>query len=101
MSLLRPFSPAMIEAISAASRKCFGNLPVVPYRTGFKILKRKPLAPVAMRHYLPDMAPGFRTIAPDFRTELEEGRMELLQRLKRRGKAPPKKGQGKRTTRKK
>ena len=37
----------------------------------------------------------------DFNTEIEERRMEALNRLKRRGKGPPKKGQGKRATKKK
>lgn len=102
-NLPRPanFSPAMLAAINEASMRVFGNMPIVNHRTGFKILKRKPNGPIAANYYLPNMVPSFRKMDPTFRTELEENRIEKLIRLKRRGKGPPKKGHGKRTTRKK
>lgn len=80
--------------------KVFGNMPIVNRRTGFKLLKRKPIGPYVVQHYLPDFAPMFRKADPTFRTELEENRIDKLIRLKRRGKGPPKKGLGKRNTRK-
>lgn len=95
------FSPAMLAAISEASMRVFGNMPIVNYRTGFRLLKRKPSGPFVAKHYIPDMAPNMRKLDPNFRTDVEQNRADKLVRLKRRGKGPPKKGQGKRTTRKK
>ncbi len=37
---------------------------------------------------------------PDYTTDLYDRRQEKLDRLRRRGKGPPKKGQGKRATKK-
>ena len=95
------FTPSFLAAINESSRICFGNLPIVNYRTGYKLLKQKPIGPLAINHYLPDMTRPFRNMTDDFNTEIEERRMEALNRLKRRGKGPPKKGQGKRATKKK
>jgi small subunit ribosomal protein S33 len=95
------FSPAFKAIIHETSRKCFGNLPIVPYRTGFKLLRQKPIGPLVANHYLPETTKLFKTVAPDFMTELDERRAEALARLRRKGKGPPKKGQGKRATKKK
>ena len=40
-------------------------------------------------------------MVPGFLTDQEERRQDALIRLRRRGKAPPKKGQGKRASKKK
>jgi hypothetical protein len=96
----RRFSAAMLAAINESSRVIFGNLPVVDYRTGNKLLRRKPMAPLLKDHYLPNLAPNMRKVAPDYLSDVEESRLELLERLKRKGKVTPKKGQGKRATRK-
>lgn len=45
-------TPALKELITETSRKCFGNLPIVNYRTGFKILRQKPTGPLAVQHYI-------------------------------------------------
>jgi hypothetical protein len=45
-------TPALKELITETSRKCFGNLPIVPYRTGNKLLRRKPTGPLAVQHYI-------------------------------------------------
>ena len=95
------FSPAMTIIIQEASRKVFGNLPIVPYRTGFKLLRQKPISPMAMNYYLPDYTSKIKAVAPDYMTEMEERRTDALARLKRRGKGPAKKGQGKRASKKK
>ena len=42
------FTPAFKAIIHEASRQCFGNLPIVPYRTGFKLLKQKPIGPMVI-----------------------------------------------------
>ena len=97
------FTPAFKQLINITSRKCFGFLPIptVPVRTGMRLLRQKPLGPLMMNHYLPDMARPIRNLVPGFLTEQEERRQDALVRLRRRGKAPPKKGQGKRASKKK
>jgi small subunit ribosomal protein S33 len=94
-------SPAMKAIIADSARKVFGNRPVVPYRTGFKHLARRPVAPVASNYYVMDMTRSFKAVAKDYTSEIEERRTEALARLRRRGKGPPTKGQGKRASRKK
>lgn len=101
MSALKRFSPAFAALIDETARKCFGNLPIETYRTGFKYLKRKPIGPMMINHYMPDTARPFRNIAPGFLTEIEERAADRLDREQRRGKGPPKKGQGKRASKKK
>jgi hypothetical protein len=44
------------------------------------------------------MIASFKSASSDFTTEIEERRVEKLNRLRRRGKGPPKKGEGKRKT---
>ena len=82
--------------IAESSRVCFDNLPIVPYRTGNKLLRRKPVGPMAVNYYLKDLTKSFKRMAPDFETELNERRKYALDVRQRRGKGPPKKGQGKR-----
>lgn len=101
MTTLRKLTPGFCAVIDEASRKLFGNLPVVNYRTGFKFLKMKPIGPLLTNHYLPDVTRPFRDNTFDFRTDQEARRAEGLARLKRRGKGAPKKGQGKRAQKKK
>jgi small subunit ribosomal protein S33 len=94
------FSPQFLHVIDETARKVFGNLPVVPYRTGNKLLKQKPLGPIWAAYYPKDMTRDFRNVIPTFRTELEEIRDEKRIYNKANNKGPPKKGQGKRATRK-
>lgn len=94
-------SPAFRAIIKESGRKIFGNRPVVPYRTGFKYLGRRPVSPIASNHYVDDMSGDFKSIVKGFTTEVEERRLDALARLRRRGKGPPPKGQGKRASRKK
>jgi hypothetical protein len=98
---MKRFTPAFLALIDETSRKCFGNLPVQTYRTGFKVLSRKPIGPILADHYLPDSTRMFRDMTTDFKTKLEKNREDLLVRLKKRLKGPPKKGQGKRAQKKK
>ena len=92
----RRFSPLIREMIAESSRMCFDNLPVLPYRTGNKLLRRKPIGPMAVNYYLKDLTRSFKRFAPDFETDAQERRAESLFVRQRRGKGPPKKGQGKR-----
>ena len=101
MTSIKRFTPAFLALIDETARKCFGNLPIVNHRTGFQLLKKKPIGPILAKYYTPDNTRSFKAIAPDYMTELEERRADSLDRLKRRGKGPPKKGQGKRSKKKK
>ena len=95
------FTPAFKAMIDESSRVIFGNLPIVPYRTGFKYLKRKPMGALVVQHYIPDVSKEIRRDDPTFRTDEEQSRLEKLDRLRFRGKGPPKKGHGKRASKKK
>ena len=96
---LRRFSPAFKELINDAARKCFGNLPMSKFRSGFEYLKRKPYGDAMKDHYFPNFNKDFRAVDPNFKTELEERRASKLIKLRKRGRGPPKKGQGKRPSR--
>ena len=37
--LIRGFTPKMVELIKQTGDKIFGNLPIVNYRTGYKLLR--------------------------------------------------------------
>jgi hypothetical protein len=90
------FGPAFKALIKEAGRKTFGDAPVVPHRTGRRIFKQIPRGPIAANYYPPDMAKNFRRFMPGFTTESEEIKINSKARLQRRGKGPPKKGEGKR-----
>ncbi len=97
----RNFSPSFLAVIDNTARNIFGNLPVVNHRTGFKLLKQKPIGPLLMNHYPMNIERPFRNILDDYQTELEQRREQALAKLKRKGKGPPKKGQGRRAAKKK
>ena len=92
------FSPAVRAIIKESADRIFGNRPIVPYRTGYKHLLQKPTGPTAVNYYIKDSVKAFKKASPDFQTEEEERRKEALVRMRRKGKGPPKKGQGKRAT---
>jgi small subunit ribosomal protein S33 len=98
---LSKFSPMIKNMIEESSRKCFDNLPILPYRTGNKLLKQKPIGPIAIQYHLKDLTKNFKKLDPEFQTDLQERRTEALHKLRTRGKGPPKKGQGKRAMQKK
>lgn len=98
---IKKFSPAFLKIVDDSARKCFGYLPVSDFRTGFKFLKRKPIGPLANNYYPENYLRTFKTTLDDFQTPEEDRRESALIRLKRRGKGPPKKGQGKRSGKKK
>lgn len=90
------FTKQTLSVIDEAARVVFGNRPVVPYRTAFKLLRQQPIGPILANYYLPNQTQDFRNLAPEFQTDLEERRQEKLIRLRARNKGPPKKGQGSR-----
>ncbi len=101
MTSLKRFSPAFIKVIDESSRKVFGNLPIVPYRTGFKLLRTKPIGPLLNSYFPHDFTKNFRSVLDNFQTDLEQRRANALLRAKRQGKGPPKKGEGRRASKKK
>lgn len=80
MSTIKRFSPALKSMIKESARICFDDLPVVTHRTGFKILKQRPYGPIIKEDRIKDMRKGFRAVAPDFKTDLEERRIDLFTR---------------------
>ena len=93
-------TPAFRQVIKASADKVFGNLPVVTFRTGNKLLARKPLGPLAVNYYTQEnkLDREFKRMDPMFKTDLEDRRHLALDKLRRKGKGPPKKGQGKRAS---
>lgn len=67
-------------------------------RTGRKVLRKRLAGPTIAAWYPPSLE-DIRTTAAEYTSEQEEYRADKLGRLKRRGKGPPKKGQGKKATR--
>ncbi len=101
MSALKRFTPNFLAAIDQSARNIFGNLPITNYRTGLKLLRRKPIGPLLVQHYPHNVETNFRQVLNGYKNELEERRESALIRLRRRSKGPPKKGQGKRAGKKK
>ena len=91
-----------------------GYLPVTTWRTGYKVLKQRligggfhifqavfqvwNLGPLVENHYIRPMERQFRKLSPEFLSEQEERDADAYERRKRRGIVPPKKGQGKRSS---
>lgn len=101
MSRVTKFSPAFKAIVTESSRISFGNLPIVPYRTGFKLLKQIPTGPIGINAFGgPNITKLFTKIDPTFKTELEERRVERLIKRIKAGNPPTKKGEGKRAKKK-
>mmetsp|Transcript_34571 Transcript_34571/g.45695 ORF Transcript_34571/g.45695 Transcript_34571/m.45695 type:complete len:100 (-) Transcript_34571:323-622(-) len=88
------------SSVKEAARKIFGNLPLSSVKTGLRIF-RKPLAgPRLADYYPPSLAKCVRTNFPDYLTPQQIRTKERIERLRKRGKGPPKKGEGKRSSKK-
>lgn len=85
-----------VAALTARSREIFGNLPLGNVRTGNKILRKKFIGPMVTRDHHKSIASELKSAFPEFMTDVEERRKTKLAYLRRRGKGPPKKGEGKR-----
>ena len=84
------------DKLAAARERVFGLFPGAPAHTGRAYLTRRLVGPVLAAYYpmpLSDLNDDLYTDPRDARKAAK------LQRLKRRGKGPPKKGQGKRAQR--
>jgi small subunit ribosomal protein S33 len=91
-------SSSLKAHIKESGDRIFGNRPIVPYRTGYKYLLQKPYGPIAMHYYMKDSTKSFKKMSSEYQSEEDERRSEKLHRMRRKGKGPPKKGQGKRAT---
>ena len=67
-------------------------------RSGSKVLRRALKGEYVARYYPEPIEPYIRAQFPDYKTPIEERRAKKLEALRRRGKGPPPKGQGKRAT---
>mmetsp|Transcript_47328 Transcript_47328/g.88147 ORF Transcript_47328/g.88147 Transcript_47328/m.88147 type:complete len:159 (-) Transcript_47328:332-808(-) len=88
-----------ITELESTGRKIFGMRPFSPgcKRTGAKVLRKKLVGPLFYDvYYGKPFEDVLRKVYPDFLTEKEDRRKQKLAYLRRRGKGPPKKGQGKR-----
>uniref|UniRef100_A0A7S3JU98 Small ribosomal subunit protein mS33 n=1 Tax=Aureoumbra lagunensis TaxID=44058 RepID=A0A7S3JU98_9STRA len=105
---IRKFSGFTTKATSKRldelSRKIFGSLPQTGIRTGLKILRKRPKGAWIADYYMDSVIPSHheigRSVIRGYMDVHQEWRKYKLQQLHRRGKGPPKKGQGKRSKKK-
>lgn len=89
---------AVRTGVAEARERIFGHI-INPtgQRTSHKILRKKLIGEKVAAWYPYDV----RNDDPIVMEDLEEERLDKLEMLKRRGKGPPKKGQGKRASKRK
>jgi len=93
MSLKKLFVEAALKGVTEARARIFGHvLNPTGQRSPHKILRRKLIGDQVAQWYPEDICKDDPMIV----ARSEKERLEKLQMLKRRGKGPPKKGQGKR-----
>uniref|UniRef100_A0A0D6R5Y7 Small ribosomal subunit protein mS33 n=1 Tax=Araucaria cunninghamii TaxID=56994 RepID=A0A0D6R5Y7_ARACU len=93
MSLKVVLEQAALKGVAEASARIFGNVfNPTGQRSPHKILKKKLIGEETSQYYPHDI----RRDNPMWVARKEEERLEKLEMMKRRGKGPPKKGQGKR-----
>lgn len=93
---LLPMSDEEKRELDEAARIIFDHRPWSPVRTGNKVLRKKFLGPLFTSAYSKPFADVLRSEFPEYLTEKEDRRKQKLAYMRRRGKGPPKKGQGKR-----
>mmetsp|Transcript_18133 Transcript_18133/g.53916 ORF Transcript_18133/g.53916 Transcript_18133/m.53916 type:complete len:127 (-) Transcript_18133:40-420(-) len=95
--------PPESAALREKARIIFGNLPSTNQRSGNKVLRKKLKGPLLADYYFDqsgvDVDVLGREIFKGWLNEVEARRKNQLELLRRRGKGPPKKGQGKRAKR--
>ncbi|KAK1314096.1 hypothetical protein QJS10_CPA06g02315 [Acorus calamus] len=93
MSLMKTLREVATRGVTEARARIFGHvLNPTGQRSGHKILRKKLIGDKVADWYPHD----FKKDDPVVMARLEKARLSKLQMLKRRGKAPPKKGQGRR-----
>ncbi|KAH7430202.1 hypothetical protein KP509_09G088200 [Ceratopteris richardii] len=95
-SLKAVMNAAALQGVAEATARIFGHVIGNGMRSGHKILRRKPIGKKVLEWYPPSVCRAYPGFTPG-----EEERLERLERMRRQGKAPPKKGQGKRAAKRK
>lgn len=88
------------QALGEISRRIFGQLPQNNLRSGNKILNKRLKGPTVASWFHKPFAMTVGKGNP-YNMQIREERQAKLDKLKRRGKGPPKKGAGKRASKKK
>eukprot|EP00850_Spirogloea_muscicola_P009357 SM000052S17749 [mRNA] locus=s52:491450:492036:+ [translate_table: standard] len=86
-----------LRGVAEASARIFGAVVGNGLRSGHKVLRGKLVGPHIAAWYPTPL----QQLDPMYQDPAEKARVLKLERLKRRGKGPPKKGQGKRATKRK
>ncbi|GLJ43917.1 hypothetical protein SUGI_0915560 [Cryptomeria japonica] len=98
MILKKILEQAALKGVAEASAKIFGNVwNPTGQRSPHKVLKKRLIGEEIARWYPHD----FKRDDPVWVARLERERLEKLEMRKRRGKGPPKKGHGKRASKRK
>ncbi|KAJ8605160.1 hypothetical protein CTAYLR_000347 [Chrysophaeum taylorii] len=102
--LLRIVRFASSARLDELGRAIFGTLPPSRVRTGNKLFRKRLKGPLFADYYF-DVSGGDvhkigREVIQGWLSDKQERRVEKLETLRRRGKGPPKKGQGKRAKKK-
>eukprot|EP00252_Welwitschia_mirabilis_P008842 TRINITY_DN2107_c0_g1_i1.p1 TRINITY_DN2107_c0_g1~~TRINITY_DN2107_c0_g1_i1.p1 ORF type:complete len:100 (-),score=18.88 TRINITY_DN2107_c0_g1_i1:162-461(-) len=93
MSLKKLFEEVALRGVTEARARIFGHvLNPSGKRSGHKILRKKLIGQKVAEYYPRDIANDDPRVVKQRNLE----RLEKLESLKRRGKGPPKKGQGRR-----
>ena len=98
---LPPMSDEEKAYLDEQARIIFGHRPWSPVRTGNKVLRKKLVGPLYASASFKPFEDVLRSEFPEYLTDKEERRKQKLAYMRRRGKGPPKKGQGKRAGKKK
>mmetsp|Transcript_53831 Transcript_53831/g.78623 ORF Transcript_53831/g.78623 Transcript_53831/m.78623 type:complete len:101 (-) Transcript_53831:567-869(-) len=83
-----------------AARRIFGNLPISPVKTGLRVLRKPLVGPTLADYYPTPLEKYLKREFPGYQTPEQLRKKEKIDRLRKRGKAPPKKGEGKRSSKK-
>jgi small subunit ribosomal protein S33 len=82
---------AMTTTIAQASRMLFGNVEVTAARSSRKLMRKKLIGQTLIDWY----PPSLNAMDKEYTTAVFERRQLKLEKLRRKGKGPPKKGSGK------
>eukprot|EP00898_Chlorokybus_atmophyticus_P005619 jgi/Chlat1/6058/Chrsp4S06342 len=86
-----------VSKLAAAAAAIFGNAIGNGLSSGRKVLRKSPVGWKIAGYY----PRGIEQDDPLYEDPLESRRLTILERMRRRGKAAPKKGQGKRAAKRK
>lgn len=88
---------AHLQGVAEATARIFGHVVGTGLRSGHKVLRQKLVGEKVASWYPTPL----QKLDPMFEDPNEARRVLKLERMKRRGKGPPKKGEGKRAAKRK